>query len=1042
MRPRAWEHGIIAWLVRHRVAPNLLMLMLIVGGLLMSREIKQEVFPEFELDMVVVSVVYPDSSPEEVERGIVLAVESAIRGVDGISEINATASEGSARLLISLEEGIDRQKALDDVIQEVDAIDTFPEDAEDPKVVLASRRRQVLYVNLYGDVTDSALRDLGMMVRDRLLLQPGISQIDLQATRDPEIRVEVPLANLRAHGLTLAEVADRIGDLAVEVPGGTVRARSGDILLRVENRQDWAREFADLPILTTESGGVLRLDDIAVVRDTLEESDRFQIVNGKPGVALAVYRIGDQTPIGVSEAVRAAMPGIAAELPPGVSWGISADRSSFYQQRLELLMRNGLIGLALVMLLLGTFLNFKVAFWVTMGIPTAFLGALLFLPWFGVSINMISMFAFIIALGIVVDDAIIAGENIYEYRQRGMPFIEAAIRGARDIAMPITFAILTNVVAFVPLYFVPGVMGNVFGVIPMVVVTVFLLSWVEALLILPAHLGHSRRGTGNPVSRFLVARQESVAVLLTRFVDRIYRPFLEVCVHWRYVTVAVSIGILILVLTFAMSGRMGFILMPRAEADSSYATAVLPIGTPRARSLEVRDRLLDAAADVAAAHGGADLVESTWAQIDESEIDVRVSLTAPDLRPISTTEFTSAWRDAVGILPGVESVKFESDRGGPGGGSGLNVELSHADIDVLERAAADLAATLAEFPQVSDVDDGSAAGKRQVSFRLRSEGLSLGLTDYDVARQIRAAFAGIEALRQQRGTSEVTVRVQLPRAERIAERDIEDFLVRTPAGTYVPLREVADVTWGRAYTSIERRDGRRAVTVSGEVTPIRDTSTIKNTLTKDILPALKRHYPGLTHDFRGRSARMQESMSSLKTNFVFALLAIYVLLAIPFRDYIQPLIVMTALPLGFVGAVIGHLIMGYSLSVVSIMGVIALSGVVINDSLVMIDYANRQRAAGMAVREAVLSAGVRRFRPILLTTLTTFGGLAPMIFETSRQARFMVPMALSLGYGILFATAIILVFVPSLYLIFEDIKALFGSSEASDDGAAPGEVAR
>jgi multidrug efflux pump subunit AcrB len=1031
------DRGPIAWMAHNRVTPNLLMLVFLLGGLFTAFQIKQEVFPDFEIDMVRISVTYANASPEEVEKGIILAVESAVSGVEGIKEINATATEGRASVVADLIDGADRQKVFEDIRQEVERISTLPEDAEDPVVSLVSRRREVLNVELFGQVADTTLRGVAEDVRDRLLQDPGITQIDFVGARDYEIQIEIPQAKLRAYGLTVQEVASRIGSMAVEVPGGSIEAPGGDILLRVNDRRDQAHEFASIPIVGTEAGTIVRLGDIATVREALEDTDIITTFDGKPAIRLAVFRVGDQTPIGVSKAVRAALADVQGTLPPGIDHAISRDRSEIYTQRLELLLKNGFMGLALVLVLLGAFLEFKLAFWVTMGIPTSFLGALLFLPGTDTSINMISMFAFIIALGIVVDDAIVAGENIYENRQRGMSFTKAAIQGARDISVPIGFSILTNVVAFLPLYFIPGMMGKVFGVIPIVVVSVFLVSWIEALFILPAHLAHSRPGAGNPVSRFLVARQEKIAGLLVVFIERVYQPVLRRCVSFRYGVVASAVAIFVLTVAFTASGRLGFVLMPRAESDTAIVTAVLRVGSPVDKGIAVRDQLMAAAKTVADANGAETLVESVFAKIDENEVEIRLNLTDADVRPISTAQMTRLWRKEVGPMAGLESLKFESDRGGPGSGSSLNVELSHGDIDVLNLASADLARQLAGFPVVSDVDDGSAAGKRQVSFRLRPEGISLGLTGYDVARQIRAAFYGTEALSQQNGRNEVKVLVRLPEAERGSMYDIEQFLLRTPAGTDVPLRHVADVSWGRAYTSISRRDGRRTVTVTADVSPISENNKVKATLMAETLPALQRDYPGLTYGFRGRHAHMADSMSSLLTSFILAFIAIYILLAIPFRDYAQPIIVVAAMPLGFVGAVMGHLVMGYSLSVISIMGIVALSGVVINDSLVMIDYANRQRAAGQTPREAIILAGMRRFRPIILTTLTTFGGLAPMIFETSRQARFMIPMAISLGYGILVATAIILIFVPSLYMIVEDLRDLVGLTSERDKHGQP-----
>jgi len=1014
--------GPIAWMTRHGVAPNLLMAVLLIGGLLMSMRVKQEVFPDFELDMVQVTVPYPGASPEEVERGIVLVVEEAIRGVDGVKETSATAREGVGSVTAELFEGVNQQKIYQEIQQEVDRIRTFPEEAEEPEVMLLARWRRVLIVELYGDVGEWVLRDTVEQVRDQLLLRPDITQIEVAGARPYEIHVEVPEANLRAYGQTLDGIARSIAATAIELPGGKIETKAGEILLRMTERRDWAHEFAHIPIVTTPDGTVVYLDDIATVRDTFEDSDRVGTYNGQRAMGLQVYRVGEQTPISVSTAVREAMAEITPDLPPGVSYGIRRDRSEIYQQRLELLMRNAFLGLALVLLLLGVFLEVKLAFWVTMGIPTSFLGAMLFLPIMDVSINMISMFAFIVALGIVVDDAIVAGENIYEYRQRGMGLIEAGIRGARDVAIPISFSILTNIVAFLPLMTVPGIMGKIWRAIPLVVVTVFLVSWVEALFILPAHLAHTKRGGRTRVGRGFHRLQQRFSHGFRRAIHNVYGPALDACVRHRYITIAVAAAILTAVGGFVASGRIAMILMPRVESDHADVTAVLPVGSPMARATAVRDRLEAAANAVAAENGGERLVEGIFALVQENEVELSAYLTDYDIRPLSTAEFARLWRERAGQIPGLETIRFESDRGGPGSGKALTVELSHRNIETLDHASADLAARLDTFPNVKDIDDGYTPGKEQLSFILRPEGHSLGLTVREVARQVRDAFYGAEALRQQRGRNEIKVKVRLPEAQRISEADIEQLLIRTPAGRDVPLRQVASVERGRAYTDITRRQGRRTVQVTADVVPMGETGQVMATLNEEVLPTLSDTYPGLSYGYEGRQADFRESTEQLISMFILAMLAVYFLLAIPFRSYVQPLIVMVAIPFGGIGAVFGHLLMGYDLSVISLMGLVALSGVVVNDSLVLIDYANRLRRKGAGVLDAIHQAGVRRFRPIMLTTLTTFGGLAPMIFETSRQARFMIPMALSLGYGILFATAITLVLVPSLYLGIEDVK--------------------
>ena len=1038
------QHGMIAWMARNGVTPNLMMIVCLVGGFFFAKTIKQEVFPEFDLDMVNIAVPYPGSSPAEVEQGIVLAVEESIRGLDGIKEINATANEGFGSVLVEIQEGADTQRVYQDIKQAVDRIVTFPQDAERPEVSMVMRKREVLQLQIYGDTSEWVLRELAEQVRDGLLADNTITQVELRGAREYQIHVQLDQETLRRYNLTLDQVATFIRRTAVEVPGGTVETRGGDILLRMTERRDWAHEFARLPIISAPDGAVVTLDDIGTVTDGFAEMDRSAFYNGKRAIGIAVFRVGQQTPIGVSEATRTAMEQIEAELPPGIGWTVNSDMSDIYRQRLDLLLRNAFLGLILVLCLLGLFLEFKLAFWVTMGIPTSFLGAFLFLPAMGVTINIISMFAFIVALGIVVDDAIVVGENVYEYRQQGKGPLEAAILGAQDVALPVTFSILTNMVAFMPLMFIPGVMGKIFKVIPMTVITVFAISWVEALLILPAHLAHTKAGTGNPVTRRLHGAQQAFSRAFMRFIEKVFGPFLDACIRFRHITLAIAAAVFLVVLSYVMSGRIGIINMPRVEADMAVVTAVLPYGSAEHKAQALADELVTRAEEVVAQHGGDELCEGIFTRIDENEVEVYVYLTDPEVRPLGTGAVTRLWREQVGQIPGLNSLRFEADRGGPGSGAALSIELSHRNIDTLDQASEQLAEILAEIDYVKDIDDGYTPGKQQLNFTIKPEGQSLGLTAQEVARQVRYSFFGSQALRQQRGRNEIRVYVKLPKAQRSSEYDIEQLLIRTPAGTDVPLMQVANVERGRAYTTIQRRNGRRKVTVTANVEPIDQTSQIKSTLSADILPQLTQAFPGLSFRWAGHQQDFSESMASMLAGFLVAMMAIYTMLAIPFKSYLQPIIVMIAIPFGVVGAVLGHMIMGYSLSLMTFMGIVALSGVVVNDSLVLIDYANRLRRSGQAETafDAIHQAGVRRFRPIILTTMTTFGGLAPMIFETSRQARFLIPMALSLGYGIVFATTITLILVPCLYMMLDDWQRMWNKATRymQGSGAAAPEV--
>ncbi|WP_435102410.1 efflux RND transporter permease subunit [Arhodomonas sp. AD133] len=1020
------QRGIVGWFVEHRVAPNLLMLVLILGGLYMTTRITQEVFPGFQRDAIDVSVAYPGATPEQIEKGVVLPIEEAVTGLQGVKDITARAGEGSGTVILELIEGYDLQRAYQDVTRAVDMIDTFPGDAEDPQVEFSGWRRDVLDILVHGDVPDHTLRAAAEQVRDGILLADGVTQTALENVRDYEIHIDVREGALRAYGLSLSDVAEAVAGNARDRSAGTVETEGGEILLKVDERRTQAAAFRDIVIRAGAGGAIVRLEDIATIREAFSRDvDEISTYQGRPAIEVEVFRVGDETPIGVSEATRAVLPEIRTGLPPQIDVDIQSDASEVYQQRLELLMQNGFIGLLLVLAVLSLFLEFKLAFWVTVGIPTSFLGAFLFLPWFDVSINMVSLFAFIIALGIVVDDAIVAGENIYEYRQRGMGFLEAATRGAQDIAIPIVVSVLTNIVAFLPLALIPGAFGQIWAVIPVVVGTVFAISLIEALIVLPAHLGHTREGgTTGPGAR-LHRLQQRFSRAVSRFIEHGYGPVLQLAVRWRYVTLGAAVVLLSVTLAYAMSGRMGFILMPRVESDTAEVTATLSYGSPMADLERVRARLESSAETVVAGNGGESLGEAIYTEIEGDAVEVRVYLTPADERPISTGEFVRRWREATGEVLGVESFSFDADRGGPGGGAAVTVELSHANVDTLSRASAALAERLAELNYVSDVDDGYQQGNPEWNLRLTESGRALGLTADDIARQVRSAFYGTEALKLLRGGNEVTVRVQLPPEATDSEAAVSSFMVRTPGGEFVPLAGVARIERGRALTSISRDNGRRVLTVTADVAPIEQTNRVLSELRSEMLPQLERDFPGLSHSFGGRQESMREAIQSFFQTVTLALLGIYVLLALPFRSYFQPMIVMAAIPFGIVGAILGHLIMGYSLSMISIMGMIALGGVVVNGSLVMIDYANARRREGSSPEESVLAAGVRRFRPILLTTMTTFGGLAPMIFETSMQARFIIPMAISLGYGIVFSSAILLFLIPCLYLAIEDMRGLF-----------------
>ena len=1017
------KNGPMGWMAANPVAANILMLFFLLGGLYWSSQIKQEVFPEFDLDEVIIRVAYPGASPEEVAEGIILPVEEAISSLEGIKEVTSSAVESSGTVRVEAMLDMDLQQLALDIKNEVDRITSFPVDAEEPSVTVPVRRRSVITLILFGDLSRNILRDNAEMVRDQLLQDQVISQVELLGTRPLEISINISQDILRSYDLSLQDIAARIRQASLNLPGGIIKAPGGQVQLRMKERRDLGHEFGSLPVLTTADGTPILLQDIGVITDGFQETDRELSYNHKPAIGVEVFRVGNQGPIEIADAVRRHITRLQAVLPEGIEVAAVNDRSEIYKQRLHLLLKNGYLGLILVFLLLGIFLEPRLAFWVTMGIPVSFLGALLFLPMLNVSINMVSLFAFIVSLGIVVDDTIIIGENVYSLKQQGVSSLKAAIIGVREMAVPVTFSVLTNIITFMPLYFVPGVMGKVFRSIPLVVVVVFFISLIEALFVLPAHLGHQKPLRGR-IATTISGWQEKMSLAIRRLIQQVFTPMLIFCLRYRYITVASGIVLLMITGAYVKSGRMGMTMFPRIESDRAYVSFTLPVGVPLEKTREVRQQLLSAAETVSQKNGGDQQVRGILSEIVDNTGWIKVYLTPPDIRPLSTADFVKSWRRTTGPVPGLDSIRFKANSGGPGSGATLTVELEHKSDAMLEQASSELAAALTSFATVTDIDDGFARGKQQVDFQLLPTGYRLGLSPETVARQIRSAFYGYEITRQLRGRNEIKIMVRLPEQERRSLHTLATMMIRIPSGGEVPLAAVASIDRGRAYTEIERRNGRRILQVTADVTPPSQADQVVAVLKNEILPALQDRFPGLAYSFGGKQKDRKESMQALARGMATALLLVYVLLAVVFRSYVQPAIIMTAIPFGIVGAVMGHLIMGYSLSLISFFGIVALSGVVVNDSLVLIDLANRKQVLGHNGYAAVVNAAVSRFRPILLTTLTTFFGLLPMIFETSRQARFLIPMAISLGFGILFATVITLVLVPSLYLILQDIHRL------------------
>lgn len=1036
------KKGPIGWMANNAVAANLLMVIILLGGIIGVFKTKQEVFPEFSLDTIQVQVPYPGASPEETEQGIVLAIEEAVRGLDGVKRVTSTAAEGSGMVTIEILSGEDAETVLQDVKNAVDRITSFPEEAERPLVKLLAPRSRVISLVIAADRELKELHESAEMARSDLLAYPEITQVEIEGVPALEISIEIPQDTLESYGLTLEQVAQAIKTASIELPGGSVKTSAGEVLVRVTDRRKRGTEFENIIVRSDLNGSRVRLGDIATIRDGFAETDAASFLNGHRAVRVTAYRVGDETPRAVSAKVREYEKILRTKLPDAFTVQIWQDDSELLTGRIDLLTKNAMYGGILVVLLLALILRLRLALWVSLGIPISFLGAFFLLPALGVSINMLTLFAFIVTLGMVVDDAIVVGENVYHKMQQGIPRIQAAVEGAREMAMPITFSILTTMVAFAPMLFVPGIMGKLFYLIPLIVILVLGISLLESFFILPAHLAHST-GKDNEKRTGLFNRfQAFTSNSLDGFIDKAYHPVLNGMVKGRYIVLAGSVSILLLTLGLVLGGFVPFKFFPSLEGDLVRATAELPYGTPVAETIKVQKVLEAAAQKVIEKNGGQKILRGMFTNLGSGPtssrgphaggaaaggshlVTIELNLVPSDERSVGSEKLRRDWEAEIPPMAGLKSLTFK-DMVGPSAGAAVDVVLIHEDMRLLQQASDRLASEYRGFSDLTDIESSFSEGKKQVDYRLLPKARSLGLTSFEIARQIRSAFYGAEALREQRGRNEMKVMVRYPERERRSEFNIENMLIRTPEGGQVPLSYVAEASRNLAPTSIKREDGKRTVNVAAELMPgVASAEKVLTTLKEKVLPNLMKQYPGLTWEMAGEQREQMEAFSALGMNFVVALLAMFALIAIPFRSYIQPIIIMTAIPFGFVGAILGHLFMGYNLSFISVMGIVALAGVVVNDSLVLVDAINTKRREGGSAFEAVIYGGTRRFRPILLTSLTTFFGLAPMIAETSIQARFLIPMAISLGFGVLFSTVITLLLVPSLYMIVEDVASL------------------
>ncbi|MDH5171577.1 MAG: efflux RND transporter permease subunit [Gammaproteobacteria bacterium] len=1047
---------LIEWFGHNPVAANLLMWILVVGGLLALPRTHQEEFPNLEVDAVRISVPYLGAAPTEVESGVCIRIEEAIQGTEGIDKITSSASEGFCTVTAELVEGVDKTKLSNDIKSKVDAIDSFPAETEKPVTAEVTYVATVLQVALSGDADERTLKLLGQQLRDDLVALPAVSQVDLLFARPYEISIEVSEQTLRRYGLTLAAVGRAIEQTSLDIPGGSLKTEGGEILLRTRGQAYVGREFEDIVVLTRPDGTTVTLGEIADVVDGFEDSDLRARFDGQPALALKVSRVGEEDVLEIAQQVKDFLKVAQRELPEGIHLTVWQDESQDLVDRLDALAKNARSGLLLVLLVLTLFLRFRLALWVAAGIPVAMLGTVALFPWAGISISTMSVMAFILVLGILVDDAIVVAERVYSYEQEGMGQLAAAMAGAKDVSVPVMFGVLTTMATFIPIVNIPGPFGGFFAPLGWTVVLALLFSLVESQLILPSHLAHRRAeatigGGGALQDRWLVL-QAKISDSLQTVANRYYQPAVEHAIRWRYATLAIGVVVLAITLSLFASGRMTFQFFPAVEGTHLYAALTMPEGTPIEATSRAVARLeqaaeqmrveLDAGRDeehgsivnhvfssigsfiAKGSLGGGDSAQSNLA-----EIGIELNM-PPGYEGEPASAMANRWRELTGGIPDAVELTFTSQAFGAG--AAIEFELYGKKFDELRAAAAELRATLQGYNGVQDVTDSFRAGKQEVQLSLLPEARNLGLTLEDLGRQVRQAFYGYEAQRVQRGKDDIRVMVRFPEDERRSLGDLESMRIRTADGAEVPFSSVARATLARGYTTIRRVDSQRVVTVTADVDRnVTPPETVINAVVANELPAILSRHPGVTFSLAGESEERSKSLGSLGATTLLALLVIYALLAIPLQSYTQPLIIMSVIPFGAVGAILGHLILGMPLVFFSLLGIVALSGVVVNSSLVLVDYINRQRHTGQSLAWVVSHAGSVRFRPIVLTSITTFVGLAPMMLVKSISTSMFVPMAASLGFGVLMGTVVTLFLVPCLIMVLEDWMIFTGKHRAA-----------
>lgn len=1026
------ERGLIAWFTRNTVAANLLMAFIIIGGIMSVLTIRKQMFPTVELNMITIQVPFPGAAPQEVEQGVIIRIEDALDNTQGIKNIRSTAREGLGSISIEVENDYDIQEVMDEVRMRVDSITSFPAQIEPPNVYRTRMQRQIIWVSVYGDLDERARKLLAKEVRDELRSQPGISQVTVVGARDYEIAIEISEHDLQRYNLTFNDITTAIRGTSLDVPGGSIRTPNGDILLRAKNQSYIGDDFERIVLLRRDDGTRLLLSDIATVQDGFVERRSFAEFDGKPATFVRVESVGDQNDLAIAATVKSYVDDKQSSLPDGVAIAHWGDSSYYLQGRLDLMLNNMYIGILLVFLALSLFLQIRLAFWVMVGLPVCFLGAfmLMQLPAIDVSVNMISLFGFILVLGIVVDDAIIIGESTYSEIEKYGKTEDNVIRGAKRVAVPATFGVLTTIVAFLPMLMVDGAMAGIWQSIAWVVILCLAFSLIESKWILPAHISRMKFSrTADSKQNGFQRFRNGFSNKLRSFVENRYRPFVASCVKFRYTTLATFVALFILMIGLIASGAVRWVFFPNIPSDFVQASLEMQPGTNENQTIQsleqIRAALYEVDRDYQDRYDEPAIRHVNTFINSAEQGTIFVELEKGESREIDGFAIVNQWREKVPEMSGVKDLNFEGSIGG-GGGFDIEFQLSGSDLDQLSAAAMELRTVLAEYDGVFDISDTFGAPQDEIQLILKPAADQLGITLQDLATQVRYAFYGAEAQRLQRDDEEVRVMVRYPLDERQSIGNLEALRVRTADGREVPFTVVAEAVEADGYSSISRVNGVRSVNVRARVDKANvEPFAVIRDVRSEAIPDILARYPNVRFGLEGASQDEQDALGALAIGFVFAMFGIYALMAVPLRSYSQPLIIMSVIPFGIIGAVVGHLVIGMPISILSLFGIIALAGVVVNDSLILVDYVNQSREEGQNLKQAVVDAGCARFRAIVLTSLTTFAGLLPIVLERSMQAQLVIPMAISLAFGILFATVITLLLIPCLYVVLDDIKKLF-----------------